>query len=89
MTHAQRAEEWQGFLSALLQVWREKYSEIEVLETVTEGRARSVLLRAASSASLLVVGHRLTERPVGPRTGPVTHAVIHHVGCPVAVVPHE
>ncbi|TPQ17748.1 universal stress protein [Streptomyces sporangiiformans] len=85
----QRAEEWQGFLSAVLQVWREKYPDVEVLETVTEGRAQTALVRAASSASLLVVGHRLAERPVVPRTGPVTHAVIHHVGCPVAVVPHE
>ncbi|MPY39650.1 hypothetical protein FNH04_06870 [Streptomyces phyllanthi] len=25
----------------------------------------------------------------GPRTGPVTHAVIHHVGCSFTVVPHD
>ncbi|MET8454705.1 universal stress protein, partial [Streptomyces sp. NPDC005209] len=37
---------------------------------------------------LLVVGHRLAQRPIGPRTGPTTHAAIHHVDCPVAVVPH-
>ncbi|WP_329267810.1 universal stress protein [Streptomyces sp. NBC_01451] len=84
-----RAEEWQGFLSAVLQVWRDKYPEIEVTETVAEGRAQSVLVRAATGASLLVVGHRLAERPLGPRTGPVTHAAIRHVGCPVAVVPHD
>lgn len=84
-----RAEEWQGFLSAVLQVWREKYPGTEVLETVVQGKASTALVRAASSASLLVVGHRLTDRPVGPRTGPVTHAVIQHAGCPVAVVPHE
>ncbi|MEU3338328.1 universal stress protein [Streptomyces sp. NPDC002144] len=84
-----RAEEWLGFLSAVLQVWREKYPGVEALETVTEGRARSALLRAASGAGLLVVGRRVTDRPAGPRTGPVTHAAIHHVGCPVAVVPHD
>ncbi|MFC4463527.1 universal stress protein [Streptomyces xiangluensis] len=89
MNDPQRAEEWQGFLSAVLQVWRDKYPEIEVAETVAEGRARSVLVRAATGASLLVVGHRIAEGPLGPRTGPVTHAAIHHVGCPVAVVPHE
>ncbi|MFE4580035.1 universal stress protein, partial [Streptomyces chartreusis] len=43
----------------------------------------------ATGASLLVVGRRTTERPAGPRTGPVTHAAVQHVGCPVAVVPHE
>ncbi len=78
-----------NLLGAVLRVWREKYSEVEVVETLAEGRAQSVLVRAATGAGLLVVGHHLAERPIGPRTGAVTHAVIHHVGCPVAVVPHE
>ncbi|MFI6654954.1 universal stress protein [Streptomyces sp. NPDC050523] len=85
---SERAGEWLGYLTAVLQVWRDKYPGIEVAETVTEGRPQSVLVRAASGASLLVVGRRATELPAGPRTGPVTHAAIHHVGCPVAVVPH-
>ncbi|MEV5849130.1 universal stress protein [Streptomyces sp. NPDC051985] len=84
-----QAEEWLGFLKAVLRVWRDKYPDVAVLETVAEDKASTVLVRAATGASLLVVGHRLTERPVGPRTGPVTHAAIHHVGCPVAVVPHK
>ncbi|MFJ9012123.1 universal stress protein [Streptomyces canus] len=75
-------------LTDVVGTWREKYPDVEVLTTVATGRAQSVLVRAASGASLLVVGHRLTERPVGPLTGPVTHAVVHHVDCPVAVVPH-
>ncbi|MFE6287064.1 universal stress protein [Streptomyces sp. NPDC057877] len=84
-----RAEEWQGFLSAVLRVWRDKYSEVPVLETVVREKPATALVRAASEASLLVVGHRLTDRPIGPRTGPVTHAAVHHVSCPVAVVPHK
>ncbi|MHC3469882.1 universal stress protein [Streptomyces sp. 7R007] len=83
-----RAGEWLGFLSAVLQVWHEKYPEVVVVQTVTEGRPQSVLVRAASGASLLVVGRRVTERAAGPHTGPVAHAAIHHVDCPVAVVPH-
>ncbi|MEU9139767.1 universal stress protein [Streptomyces sp. NPDC048404] len=83
-----QGEEWLGFLKAVLQVWRDKYPDVEVLETVVEDRPSTALVRAATGASLLVVGHRLAERPLGPRTGPVTHAAIHHVGCPVAVVPH-
>lgn len=86
---SEQADEWLGFLVAVIKVWRDKYPEVEVVETVTEGRARSVLVRAATGASLLVVGRRTTERPAGPRTGPVTHAAVQHVGCPVAVVPHE
>ncbi|MFR0354673.1 universal stress protein [Streptomyces sediminimaris] len=85
---SERAGEWLGYLTAVLRVWRDKYPEVEVTETVTEGRPQSVLVRAASGASLLVVGRRVAERSAGPRTGPVTHAAIHHVGCPVAVVPH-
>ncbi|MGC4987466.1 universal stress protein [Streptomyces sp. DT193] len=83
-----QGEEWLGFLKALLQVWRDKYPDVEVLETVVDDKPSTALVRAATGASLLVVGHRLAERPLGPRTGPVTHAAIHHVGCPVAVVPH-
>ncbi|MFJ2716460.1 universal stress protein [Streptomyces sp. NPDC087437] len=84
-----QAEEWRDFLSALLRVWRDKYRDTEVLEAVVEGKASTVLVRAASAASLLVVGRRLSERPTVPRIGPVTHAAVHHVRCPLAVVPHE
>ncbi|MFF4764035.1 universal stress protein [Streptomyces sp. NPDC001292] len=84
-----QAEEWRDFLSAVLKVWRDKYPETEVLETVVAGKASTVLVRAASAASLLVVGRRLSERPTVPRIGPVTHAAVHHVRCPLAVVPHE
>lgn len=83
-----QGEEWLGFLKAVLQMWRDKYPDVEVLETVVDDRPTTALVRASTGAGLLVVGHRLAERPVGPRTGPVTHAAIHHVGCPVAVVPH-
>lgn len=84
----ERSDEWLGFLKAVLQGWRDKYPDVEVLETVVKDKASTALVRASTGVSLLVVGHRLTERPVGACTGPVTHAAIHHVGCPVAVVPH-
>ncbi|WP_189861870.1 universal stress protein [Streptomyces poonensis] len=84
-----RAEEWQGFLSAVLQPWSDKYPEVQTLATAVEDKASNALLRAATGASLLVVGRRLAERPVRARTGPVTHAALLHADCPVAVVPHE
>jgi nucleotide-binding universal stress UspA family protein len=69
--------------------WREKYPDVPVVEHVELGSAAEVLLSAASRAQLLVVG-RHTRRPAfGPRLGHVTHAVLHHAPCPVAVVPHE
>ncbi|MGW4346833.1 universal stress protein [Streptomyces sp. NPDC004690] len=84
-----RADEWQGFVSAVLQVWRDKYPDVEVRQTVVREKATTALVRAASGAGLLVVGRRIADRPALARTGPVTHAVIHHVACPVAVVPHR
>lgn len=77
-------------LSDTLHRWRDKYPDVPVAETVTGGRARTELLRTASGAALLVVGHRHTPHPLGPRTGPVTQAAVaHDPGCPVAVIPHD
>ncbi|WP_430378852.1 universal stress protein [Streptomyces sp. B1-3] len=84
-----RADEWRDFMAAVLQTWRDKYPGVEVVETLTEGRPAAPLIHAAYGASLLVVGRRIAQGPALARTGPVAHAVIQHVGCPVAVVPHE
>ncbi|MDR3080474.1 MAG: universal stress protein [Streptomyces sp.] len=89
VSDSERADEWLGFLTAVLQPWCDKYPDVEVMESVMADKASAALPRAASSASLLVVGRHLSERSVGPPAGPVTHAVIRHVGRPVAVVPHE
>ncbi|MFI6624999.1 universal stress protein [Streptomyces sp. NPDC050528] len=86
---AHRAEERQNLLTGALRLWRDKYPDVEVVATVTKDRPRTALVRAASGAGLLVVGHRVAERPLGRRTGPVTHAAVHDVDCPVAVVPHD
>ncbi|MFE7967061.1 universal stress protein [Streptomyces cellulosae] len=58
-------------------------------ETVAEGKPADALLKAASDARLLVVGHRIPGRPSLPRTGPVTHAMIQQARCPLVVVPHR
>ncbi|MDQ0958144.1 nucleotide-binding universal stress UspA family protein [Streptomyces sp. B4I13] len=85
----ERAEEWRGFLEAVLQVWREKYPGVDVDETVVEDRAATHLVYASSGAGLIVVGRRIHEGRVGPHAGPVTHALVHHAHCPVAVVAHD
>ncbi|MFF6881484.1 MULTISPECIES: universal stress protein [unclassified Streptomyces] len=46
------------------------------------------LLNASRNADLLVVGRRTEPTAAEGRLGPVTHAVLHHARCPVAVVPH-
>ncbi|MFF3817864.1 universal stress protein [Streptomyces bluensis] len=72
----------------LLRPWREKFPGVPVTETVGEGRAATALVRASTRASLVVVGRRTRGSRLGTHIGPVTHAVLHHADCPVAVVPH-
>ncbi|MFJ4557385.1 universal stress protein [Streptomyces massasporeus] len=86
---AQALADEERTVAAVLRPWREKYPTVPVTEMVIEGRAAVVLMRAAHDACLLVVGRRGIDHQVGVHTGPVTHAVLHHVGCPVAVVPHD
>ncbi|WP_405905318.1 MULTISPECIES: universal stress protein [unclassified Streptomyces] len=73
---------------ATLRPWCAKFPEVTVTETVAEGRAATELTHAATGAALVVVGRRTRDGRLGVHTGPVTHAVLHHAGCPVAVVPH-
>ncbi|MFZ3573036.1 universal stress protein [Streptomyces sp. BH097] len=85
-----RADEWHGFQQAVLESWRGKFPGVEVSAAVVEGRAAGPLLDATEGAGLVVVGRRTRESHLpGHRNGPVTHAVIHHARCPVAVVPHS
>ncbi|MFJ2924089.1 universal stress protein [Streptomyces massasporeus] len=86
---AQALADAERTLTAVLRPWRQKYPTVPVSGTVVEGRATAVLVEAAQDAGLLVVGRRGIEHQAGAHTGPVTHAALHHVGCPVAVVPHD
>ncbi|WP_405930170.1 universal stress protein [Streptomyces sp. NBC_00827] len=62
---------------------------IDLRGRLVEGHGHTVLLDAASTADLLVVGARRRKGHVGMQLGPVNHAVLHHAPCPVAVVPHD
>ncbi|MEU6666696.1 universal stress protein [Streptomyces sp. NPDC046727] len=76
-------------LTDALQPWRERFPEVPVAEHVEMGSAGQVLLSTAGRAQLMVVGRRAHRTAVGARIGSVAHGVLHHAGCPVAVVPHE
>ncbi|WP_320784586.1 universal stress protein [Streptomyces sp. CRN 30] len=73
---------------AAVRPWGEKYPTVPVSETVVSGRAAGALVDAAGDAGLVVVGRRTGAGIPGSHVGPITHAVLHHVRCPVAVVPH-
>ncbi|MFI0192660.1 universal stress protein [Streptomyces sp. NPDC017086] len=75
-------------LAEALQPWRERFPQVPVAEHVEMGSAGQVLLSLAGRAQLMVVGRRARRTAVGARIGSVAHGVLHHAGCPVAVVPH-
>ncbi|MFJ3718491.1 universal stress protein [Streptomyces sp. NPDC090057] len=75
-------------LTELLRPWRQKFPDVQVIEASRCGSAARVLVGAARDAALVVVGRKVRTGPRGTRVGHVTHAVLHHVEAPVAVVPH-
>ncbi|MFC7303482.1 universal stress protein [Streptomyces monticola] len=75
----------QQTLAAVLQPWHNKFPDIQVMEHVLYGRPAHHLIKAATGASLLTVG----RTRAGTRLGGTAHSVVHHVTCPVAVVPHD
>ncbi|GGY07558.1 universal stress protein [Streptomyces hiroshimensis] len=74
-------------LADVLQPWRERHPQVEVVEHVEVGSAAQVLLSACERAALLVVGRHASGPHAPQRIGHVAHAALHHAPCPVAVVP--
>ncbi|MEU9865535.1 universal stress protein [Streptomyces sp. NPDC047971] len=74
-------------LSQAVRPFRDTFPTVDVTETSTPGRPAEHLVEAAHDAALAVVGRRRAAK--GSHIGPVTHALIHHASCPVAVVPHS
>lgn len=72
-----------------LRPWRLEHPSVEVEAESRRGKAADHLLEASRDASLVVVGRRVRRSPLGAHIGPVAHAVLHHAGVPVAVVPHD
>ncbi|MFE9028397.1 universal stress protein [Streptomyces iakyrus] len=75
-------------LSDALRPWQEKHPRVAVGSDLMLLHPAEALLTASRGADLLVVGRRTDPRAAEGRLGPVTHAVLHHTRCPVAVVPH-
>lgn len=76
-------------LTEILRPWRQKFPDVDVIEASRCGSAAQVLVNASREASLAVVGRRIRTSPPGAHIGHVTHAVLHHVVAPVAVVTHD
>ncbi|MCW2947219.1 MAG: Universal stress protein UspA and related nucleotide-binding protein-like protein [Actinoallomurus sp.] len=74
-------------LGESLAAWREKYPDIQVVSEVVHGRPARVLAGASARADLLAVGTRGRGGFAGLLLGSVSHGLLHHAHCPLAVVP--
>ncbi|MFI8293718.1 universal stress protein [Streptomyces sp. NPDC085614] len=79
--------EMASMLSDAVRPFRDRFPAVQVSEVSAPGRAAEHLVEAADDADLVVVGRRRAAK--GSHIGSVTHALIHHASCPVAVVPHS
>jgi nucleotide-binding universal stress UspA family protein len=79
-------KEEQAALSEALAPWCDRYPEVDVLEKSVLGNAAALLADESAAAELLVVGSRGRGGFGGLLLGSVSHAVLHHARCPVAVV---
>ncbi|MFD4544929.1 universal stress protein [Streptomyces sp. NPDC058466] len=80
---AEREDGKRQVLTGTVQPWRRKFPETPVSERVFHGHPGHHLLKASTGAGLLVTGRR-----TGERLGRSARWLVHHAGCPVAVVPH-
>lgn len=60
---------------------------VRLRRVTVEGPARKVLVARSAAADLVVVGARRRSGHFGLQLGRVTHTLLQHASCPVAVVP--
>ncbi|MCZ9347586.1 universal stress protein [Streptomyces sp. TRM76130] len=63
------------------------YSQVPVDTELTVDAPAAAVVEASKRASLVVLPRHPAEGRLGSRLGSVTHAVLHHAACPVAIVP--
>ena len=64
-------------------------ADAQIAQHVIRGQSAPVLLKAAKSASLLVVGTRGRGAFAGMLLGSVSQHCVSHAPCPVVVIPHH
>jgi nucleotide-binding universal stress UspA family protein len=79
-------EEEAAVLGEAVAGWRERYPEVPVRSLVVRDQPARALVHTAERARLVVVGSRGLGGFTGLRLGAVSHAVLHHASCPVAIV---
>lgn len=66
--------------------WRDRYPDVRIVHRLVRRRAAAALVEESTRAGLVVVGARGRGGFAGLVAGSVSHAVLHHADCPVAVV---
>jgi nucleotide-binding universal stress UspA family protein len=75
-------------LDSQVRSWQARFPDVRVTQRIGTGPAATVLVEAAESADLIVLGgRRHGDGRHGMKLGPVATTVLHHASCPVAVVP--
>jgi nucleotide-binding universal stress UspA family protein len=64
-------------------------ASVEVSHTIAEGHPADVLVEAARTAEILVMGNRGHGRFTGALAGSITQRCIQHASCPVVVIRAE
>ena len=65
--------------------WTRRYPAVPVRHDIIRRRPAHALIDASHHAKLLVVGPHTPHQLPGVRLGTVTHTVLHHAACPVAI----
>jgi nucleotide-binding universal stress UspA family protein len=79
-------EAGRSLLAEHLDARRARHPDVEVRELIVSDRPARALIDRSATAQLVVVGSR-GRAGVAAALGSVSHALIHHAACPVAVVP--
>lgn len=79
------AEEEREVLLRALNGWPDKHPDVEVVQDLPVEHPAHALIRASEFADLVVVGSRGRGGFHGLALGSVSHALLHHALCPVAV----
>ncbi|GEC02690.1 universal stress protein [Streptomyces spinoverrucosus] len=83
----QHEEQASAVLDALLAGVTADHPGVRTSRTTVEGSARRVLVHRSAAADLVILGSRHRSGPFGLQLGRVSHTLLHHAACPVAVVP--
>ncbi|MEU4654599.1 universal stress protein [Streptomyces sp. NPDC023723] len=85
----QHEEQASALLDAVLRGAGSGHERVRVRGATTEGPAHKVLVHRSAAADLVIVGARRRTGHFGLQLSRVSHTLLHHAHCPVAVVPER